>query len=150
MFDVCCCTVLKGPKFCHPGAALGDIGFKLFIKKQNSERTFDSPHFLPRDADRETCLRKGAWLGPAAHPHRRKAPRLSAQCPVPLSEWPGKDLPALCGPLSLTACKSPIRTPEIQHPIPPFLFCPKMPYIPNGASLCWKCSCSCEFPICMY
>lgn len=53
-----CCWASRESKCCHPEAPFWDIDFKLFIKKQASERT-PPPHthptqlFWPRDSDRE-------------------------------------------------------------------------------------------------
>lgn len=45
---------LKGTEVLPPWSCFfGDIGFNLFIKKQDSERTFDSPPFLAQEIQTE-------------------------------------------------------------------------------------------------
>ena len=48
--------MLKGTK----SFAFWDIDFKLVIKKQDSESSFDLLVPCPRDSDRKTCFRKSS------------------------------------------------------------------------------------------
>lgn len=87
----------------------GDVNFKLFLKKWDSERTFGTPHF-PAQRFRQKNLPKGREPGlnylKNFHPRIRKTPSPLARhplCPI-VSEFPSKNLPAMCSSSS-TTCK---------------------------------------------
>lgn len=142
--------LMKRPTFCHPDAAFSRIDLKLFIKKKDSNRTFDTPlrpFYNKKDPDRETCFRKGI-LGCSLRLIRIKCGKQEGfrqvlVCSIPppsclvVSQSPGKNFAAMCVPF----CSSSLPANRLFSLLksntlfPPFSFVQNRPYIDNVASL---------------